>query len=270
MKTIIRIIKWLIPAIIVLLVVIIAGVYFFGGQILRIGIETAGTKALGVAVDVGGVDISIFKGKVGLKKVVIKNPTGYANENLLELGDGRVTANIRSMLSDTVQINEIKLDGMSLVIEQKGLSNNLNEIVKSISAKEKGTEKEASVPSGKKLHIDNLEITNTKVKVKLLPIPGKADTVTLNLAPIKMSNLGTDNKLNTGALVSKILLAIASGVAEQGAGVLPESVTKTMKSTLETTMGLGKAVTEEGGKILGAGKGVVDGFKGLLQPKKKE
>ena len=129
-------------------------------------------------------------------------------------------------------------------------------------------------PSGKKLQIDNLEITNTTVKVKLLPVPGKADTVTLQLAPIKMTNLGSDQKLDMAALSSKILAAIAQGIAEQGAGILPDDMVNTMKSTLAKTAELGKEAVKTG---MDLGKGAIKttedltkGLKGLLKPKEKQ
>lgn len=36
-----------------------------------------------------------------------------------------------------------------------------------------------------------------------------------------MTNLGTDQKLDTAGLSSKILVAITQGIAEQGADILP-------------------------------------------------
>jgi len=241
-----------------------------------VGIETAATEALSVGVNINDLDISILKGTVEIDGLIVKNPAGYAYEDLLKLGKGKVKAKISSLLGDTVIVKELKLDGVDLVIEQKALSNNLQDVVGSIGSKDKKrAEDEAEAePSGKKLQIDNLEITNIKVKVKLLPVPGKADTVTLNLAPIKMSNLGTDSKLSTGILASKIMLAITEGVAEQGVGVLPKEMVNTMKSALGKTIDLGKAAAEEGGKLIeegkDAGKGIIEGVKGLLKPKKEE
>ena len=177
------------------------------------------------------------------------------------------------MLGDTVQIREVKLDGINLVIEQKGLSNNLQDILKAIPSGSPGQRDEAAGP-GKKLRIDSLEITNVTVKVKLLPVPGKSDTVTLNLTPIRMTNLGSDDKMTVAKLTGKILLAIANGVAEPGAGRLPKDMTKAMEATLSKTIELGATATEEGKKLIeegtDAGKGLLEGFKGLLKAKKKE
>jgi hypothetical protein len=96
----------------------------------------------------------------------------------------------------------------------------------------------------------------------------------MKLDPIRMQNLGSDEPLDTAVLSAKIMTAIAGGVAKQGAGVLPEAMTDTMKATLNKTLGLGKTTAEGGKKLLkkgeDTGKGLLEGFKGLLSPKKEE
>ncbi|MFC1739496.1 hypothetical protein ACFL1G_10690, partial [Planctomycetota bacterium] len=164
------------------------------------------------------------------------------------------------------------------VIEQKGVtSNNLQDVINAIpksDAEEKPTAEEKPGKPAKKLHIDRLELKNITVKADLLPIPGKATTVTLNLDPIVMTDLGSDEKMDVAKLSGKILLAIATGVAKQGAGVLPEGMTDAMEATLSGVAEIGKAVGEEGKKVLEggaeAGKGVIEGLKGLLNTKKEE
>ncbi len=256
---------------IIVLVLVLCGVFYLSGEhLLKAGIETAGTKALGVAVEVGDVQLSIRKGMIGIRDLVVKNPPGYAHKELLVLGHGVIIADVKSLLSDVVRIRELKLENVNLTIEQKVLSNNLQDVIGSLKAKKD----EAGKPSGKKLRIDILEITGISVKVKLLPVPGKADTVILNLTPIRMKNLGSDDKLDTGILVSKIMLAITEGIAEQGVGVLPEQMVKTMRSTLDETLGVGKAAAEKGKEILDVGEdlgtGLIEGFKGLLKPKEEK
>jgi len=268
MKLPTKILNMVLLTVVVLVIILIAAFYLFGELALKLGIETAATRALNVGVYIDDVDLSVLAGRVEIDGLIVRNPPGYTYENLLELRDGSVTARVGSMLKDTVYIKQVKLDGVNLVIEQKPLSNNLQDVIKSLPAKEK------EEPSGKKLHIEELEITNIKVRAKLLPVPGKADTVTLELAPIRMSNLGTDDKLSTGRLANKIVLAIADGVARQGVGVLPNEIVNMMKTTLGTTIDLGKAATKEGGKLIETGKEVsdeiVEGFKGLIKPKKEK
>jgi len=283
MKSPLKIVYGILFVIIVLVIIIVALVHLFGDQAVKAGIETAATKTLNVAVGVGDVDMSIMGGKLGLQNLVIDNPPDYQHKKLLELKNAKVAVDIMSLLSNVVKIKEIKLDGANVVLEQKGLSNNIRDIMKSIPA---GGEQE-SEPSGKKLHIENLEITNTTVNVKLLPVPGKADTFILKLTPIKMTDLGGDNKLDTAKLSGKVLLAIVGGIAEQGAGLLPKDMVGSLTSELKRLESLAGTLLGQGGEILGirqssrtgkeaieagkdVGKTATGALKGLIKPKEEE
>ena len=253
--------------VLILVVVVVVAIGFFAEVILKTRIEAAASKALGVKVSIEDVDLSILGGKLGIENLVIDNPKDYEHDKLLELKDGKIAVAIKSLLWDVVKIREIKLDGMEVVLEQRGVSsNNLQDVIKSI--------KEHPKPSGKKLRIRTLEISNVTVKVKPLPIPGKVDTVPLKLKPIKMTNLGSDNKLDAAVLAGKILLALAQGIAEQGVGVLPEEIIGPLKGELKGLERLSEALLEEAGKILkeetDLGKELTEGLEGLLKPKKKK
>ncbi len=254
-------------AVAALVIVAIVGFYLFGNMLIRKAVVSEASKVLGVPVHLDDVKLSILKGSVELKGLVIENPAGYKNKNLLEMGDVRVGVNIGSLLSDTIKISEIKLDQTHLTIEQKGLSTNLQEILKNLPKGEKEKPEPQAKPQapGKKLVIDDLEITGTKVTVNMIPLKGETGNVTMNLDTIKMTNLGADNKLDIGTLVSKVLVAIAEGVAKQGTGLLPDSITGPMKDVLGQTGEMGKKILESGKD---AGSGVIEGFKGLLKPKK--
>lgn len=245
----------------------------FANYALKAGIEVAATKTLDVGVSVEEVDLSIMTGRLGISNLLINNPPGYQHDKLLELKDAQIEVNVKSLLGDVVNIRNIKLDGVDVVLEQRGVSsNNLQDVIKTISSGRKAKGK--SGKGGRKLHIDNLEISNITVKAKLLPVPGRADTITLKLDPIVMTNLGSDNKLDMAELSGRILLAIAGGVANKGTGILPKEMTGAMKLTLGTTIKLGKTATKGGEKILetgkDSGKGLVEGFKGLLEKPGKE
>ncbi|MHC4174423.1 MAG: DUF748 domain-containing protein [Planctomycetota bacterium] len=277
MKKALKNLRIILLVIVILVVAVVVVVDLFVDRVVKIGIEAAATKTLNVGVSVDKADLSIMGGKLALQNLLINNPPGYEHDKLLELKDAKIAVDIKSLLSDVVHIREIKLDGVDVVLEQRSISaNNLHDVIKAIPS---GPEVQGgSEAAGKKLHIDNLEISNVTVKIKLLPVIGKADTVTLKLSPIKMTNLGSDNKLDTAALSGKILLAIATGVAKQGVGVLPKEMVDTMKSTLSETIDVSKRAIEDGeeiGKELikdaeDIGRGITEGLKGLLKPKKEE
>ncbi len=270
MKNIGKLIRIILLVIIVLIVSVVIVVHFLGNSALKAAIETTATKTLNVGVSIDDMDFSILGGSVGFQNLVINNPPGYQHDKLLEVGDARIAVTVGSLLKDTVNVKEIMFDGVNVVIEQKGITNNLQQVINALPKAEQKPPTEAEAKPAKKLHIDNLEITNVTVKAKLLPVPGKKDTVTLKLNPIRMTDLGSDNKMDLAKLSGKVLLAIAAGVAEQGADVLPDDMINGMKSTLSKAKELGKTAAEEGKKLLeegkDAGKEITEGLKGLFKP----
>ena len=257
--------KWFLRILIVIVVLIVLAIVVFlvaGDQLIKAGVEKGASSALKVPVELGSIHLSVLGGKVELQNLAVHNPTGYEIPTLLKLGDGKVKVTIGSLMSDKVNIDYITLDNVEVSIEQKGLSTNLNDILKALP--KSGEQPSAQQTPGKKLVIKTLDINNVNVTVKLLPIPGKMDKVTLKLAPIRMTDLGTDNKMDMATLSSKILVAIAEGIAKQGTGLLPSDITGPLKSGLggvehllqgagTQAGGMGKGLLESGKK---AGKGV--------------
>ena len=274
MKKVCKILRTVLLVIVVLVICAAVLIHLFGNSALKAGIETAASKTLKVAVSIDKIGFSILGGSVSFQGLVVDNPPGYQHDKLLEVGSAKIAVSIGSLLEDTINIKEIKFDGVNVTIEQKGLtSNNLQDIINALpKSEDKPEDATATEKPAKKLHIDNLEITNVTVKAKLLPIPGKADTVTIKLNPIRMTDLGSDEKMDVAMLSSKILLAIATGVAEQGAGKLPKGMTDGMNDALGKVTELGQTAAEESKKLLeggkDAGEDIIKGLKGLFKPKK--
>jgi hypothetical protein len=197
----------------------------------------------------------------------IDNPEGYKHPTFMKLGRAYVDLNVPSIMSDTIEMDTIQLDDIHLVIEQKGTTNNLKQILNNLpksedTVSEAKPETDEEAAGKKNLRIKVLEINNIEVKAKLLPVPGRADTVTLRLKPIRLENLGTKEKINSADLTAKILKAIAKGIAEQGGEVLPtdminsigDELSKHGEALLKGTQDLGKSATD-------AVKGIGDLFK---------
>ncbi len=279
-------IKFIAIGIVVLVVGLVVFLQLFGGRLVKIGVEKGAASALKVGVSLDDASLSILAGSVELKGLVVDNPEGYQHEHLLELGSAKVDVGLGSLMSDTVNIEKIHFDEMTVVIEQKGLTNNLQEILKSLPTSEETEEPAKDEPAkdekaGKNLLISDLNISGVTVKVKLLPIQGQADTVTIKLAPIVMKDLGTGEKMDIAKLTGILLTAIAKGVAQQGADVLPAVITDSISGALElsgevleggvkvleTGVEAGKGVLDAGKEI---GEGIGEGLKGLLGGGKKD
>jgi hypothetical protein len=255
----------LIVVIVMVAVILLTVVLFntFGNKAIKLGIERGGSMATKTDVTVQSVDLMLLRGKFEMTGLNVKNPAGYKHTDFMNLGKAFVELNIRSLTTDTIEINKVQLDNIQLTLEQKTLTqSNLNEILNNLPKSEKTTE-----TSGKKVVIKELVINSVEVKAKLLPIPGKADTVTIKLDPIVMNDLG-DKPINTAELTAKILKAIAAGVAKQGKDLLPLDMVGSIGGQLSET---GKQAIEAGQKALEgageAGKQIGDTLKGIFQKK---
>lgn len=278
------IIRPILLTIIILLLVFSLTLEFFGGKAIRLGVETAGSKTLKVKVTVEDIKLSPLAGSLSIQNLVVANPEGYQNPTLLELGSVKVNLQTTSLLSKIVNIEEIKLDGMVLTIEQKGTTNNLKQILDSLpKAEDKPTDKDPEEKTkdkkpGKKLHIDTLEITNVTIRAKLLPVPGKSGTIEFTLPPIKMTDIGGKDEEPVGMaeLIRKIMDAIVEAVAKNGTKFLPEDITgpmgdflgKTSEQLKDLSDGTSDATKEAIEKTKDLGKDLTEGLKGLF--KKKE
>jgi hypothetical protein len=267
MRKLIKAILFLVVVLIVLALAGVVGVILFADRAVQTAVETAGTKTLNVRVDVGGANASLLAGVVGLHGIAVANPPGYQGPALLTLQQVDIQADTGSLLSKQVLIKDMKLDHMEVFVEQKALQNNLYEVIKPL--------REPRPATGRTLVIDNLEITNITVHANLTGIPGQSPKTEFTLGAIRMVELGRHEKMDTAVLISKILLAVAAGIAEQGSGILPQETVGDLSSILDKAIDIGKIIFGPGGKTPDGqqqdslGKSVTDGIKDLLGGKKE-
>ena len=250
----IKAVKIVMFVIVVLIVGLAVLVGLFGKKAMKTGVEIGATKALKVPVTVEGTSLSILAGSAGVKNLVVANPPGYQNKTMLELGDARVDLELGSVLTDTVRIDDILLENVTVTLEQKGLTNNIQEVLNGMSGEAPKPKPQKEEKPSKDLLIKHLLISDVAVKVKLLPVPGKSDTITMKLAPIEMNDVGSKDKVDVAVLSSKVLLAIIGGIAQQGVGILPEDIIGPLGDTLKGLGAAAQTVLKETGKVLEGGK----------------
>jgi hypothetical protein len=268
MRKLIRAILFVITLVVVLAVAGLVVAILFTDKAVKTVVEKAGTKTLNVPVWVGRANASLLSGDVRLQDITIANPPGYEGAALVKLQRVDLQADVGSVLGKQVLIKDMKLQNMEVFIEQKGLQNNLYQVIKPL--------REPHEPTGKGLVIDNLEITNVTVHAGLTALPGQTPGVDLKLASIRMVDVGRNEKVDTAVLISKILLAVAAGIAEQGGGILPKETIGDLGSILDKAIDIGKIIfgpgdkTQEGQQKDSLGKSAIDGIKDLFGGKKEQ
>ena len=101
---------------IVLITLIVGGIYFFAefkaDDIAKNIIESEATKAAEREVKIDSLKIDFLKEQVTLKNITIKNNDGFPGD-LLKIKDVKIITNLKSVMSDTVEIKLVDLNGIN-------------------------------------------------------------------------------------------------------------------------------------------------------------
>ena len=101
---------------IILITLIVGGVYFFAefkaDDIAKNIIESEATKAAEREVKIDNLKIDFLKEQVTLKNITIKNNDGFPGD-LLKIKDIKIITNLKSVISDTVEIKLVDLNGIN-------------------------------------------------------------------------------------------------------------------------------------------------------------
>jgi len=273
--------RFLIPLLLVgLLVVVLLVGFIFLDTIAKTAIETVGSNMMGVPTTVDSVSLSPFGGSAGVKGLTIGNPPGYETPHFMAIGSAGSAFKLGDLTADTITVDQIRVDGMSVNLEKKEGGDSNYEVI--LENMKKGEEQEEPPPDepGKRFVVKEVVLTDIRVRADLVVAGKPVEEITLKISEIRLEDVGSDTE--GGALASQlmgtIVKATLQAIVTQGADVLPGAIVGTLKVGLE---GLGKlgvkgvrVVGEAGGKAVdvvgGAAKGIGDAVGGLFGGKKDE
>jgi hypothetical protein len=271
MRRLLKLILSIITVLAVLAIIGVVAVALLADRAVKAAVESGGAKTLKVPVTVGAADASILGGSIDLQNLAVANPQGYDGPSLLTLKKVDVAADTGTLFGSQIVVKTMALDQMEVFVEQKGLKNNLYEVIQPL--------RQPREPSGKSLVIDKLTISNILVHISLPSLPGQeAQTVDVKVAPITMTELGRNERMDTPILISKVLLAVAQGIAEQTGDILPKETLSDISGVIDKAVDIGRILfgdkktdgqTEQKSGGGDAGKTITEGIKDILGGKKK-
>lgn len=268
--------------VILLVLVLIVAVWFSMDGILRSEIQSRATAALGTKTTLAGVHLSILGGSLTLTGLTVDNLKGYTAPHLLTMQSCGATVNLHSLLTNTVVIKLITIEGLHISVDQSGLSNNLMAEINHLKNQQSATPaaKPAAKPAttakssgGKALAITKVVLLNTVVRLDTSLLPGQKGVPIVITLPRMVLNEPTNpngRPLRMAGLIEQILVEVAKSLANNPA--IPNAVRTTL-SAATTFIGSGagtllqgadKAVTgaaDSLGHLFGAGTGGTNGGK---------
>ena len=265
----------------VLVGAIVVAFFIFMDWILSTGIREVAPKFTGTEVLLESAKLSPVNGSIVLRGFAICNPKGYNGKTALQFDVLTVDADLKSLTTDKIIINEIRIIKPAITWERGLTGSNLGEIQENIEKmakpdKNAPAEAEAEAKAGKQVVIRRLVIENARLYVG---IKGAGANVPILLPTITLTDIGENKASTVGEATSyiynELILAVVDTASKSGGEAaamaadvgqqLLESAGDAVKniggSALETLEKSGETAAET---VIDAGDKLVKGVGGAL------
>ncbi|HUG11848.1 MAG TPA: hypothetical protein VMM36_12585 [Opitutaceae bacterium] len=165
--------------ILIIIVLLALGTFFFLGSALSTAVTSAvnsiAPQVTGTKVTLGSALISPFNGTGSLNDLYVGNPEGFSDGKAFSCGKAHVNVRIRSVLSDTIVIEEVIIEAPEFVYESKITSSNIGKILDNVNKFVGTSEPAAQTEGGKKIEIKRFVLEGAVVSVSAagmtMPVP---------------------------------------------------------------------------------------------------
>ncbi len=209
------------------------------------GIETMGSRILGVPVTLEDADVTLLSGTsmhAGLTGLVVNNPEGYETAFAVSLPEIRIKVDWNSLLTDTVIVEEVRIVKPAMTFEWSLRGSNLGTIHENVKRntgsgsddddQEKDAKPEERQEFDKSVHIKKVTVKDALINVSL--VGGQSEVTQLPLPDLELRDIGNPSGGTTFSQASAVIFeqiydAIDKAVMKPGI-LLPQGVKQLGKS----------------------------------------
>ena len=198
--------------------------YFLLPPAAKNAIESGTHSALGTQTELDTIKAGFGLGStsMGIAGFTAQQPTGFEGPAFLEIGEIDVAVKTFSVLSDTVRVPEVTLDGLRLRLVQNGTESNFLQVYSHLQTLMEGSgetpeAQEADGGSGKAIEIGVVKVSGVAADFDLTGIPGIAKSYSFELPAfeIDLSQAANEQRLES---VEQATAHMLSKVIEQAVG----------------------------------------------------
>ncbi len=235
------------------LVIIIGAAYYLTPSlesIVKTLVNKYGSEITGTEVKLEGFKLSLTNGEGSISGLTVANPQNYKSPYIISLGGVSVKIDLKSLTTDTIIINEIKVDKPVITYEMLSLTQNnikqlLDNINKNTASAEKSeadaakaeTSDKADKAAGKKVIIKLVSINEGELQA-VTPLQSEKSSLDVKLPSIQLKDIGADKKDgesiagSISKILSKILNTASQTVVKSGLGDLKNVAQESMDSVV--------------------------------------
>jgi hypothetical protein len=184
-----------------------------GDAIVASAIETYGSAATGTSVSVGGVALSLTRGRGDVKGLTIGNPPGYSGASFLEIDDITLVLDLGSLSGRVPVVKEVLVDAAHLNAEQHGQATNLTDLEHRVNAPS-SVSKPATPKDEGRIIVDRFRLTHGRVTLTsdLLKRPEEIELADVAVDGIGRTAGGVTYEQAAEAMLDPILRATRNAV----------------------------------------------------------
>ncbi len=258
--------KKLLLIIVLIIVALLVAVYFSMDILIKEAVQKYVPPITKTDIQVSSVHTSFFDGEFKVKGLAIGNPSGFSTPNAFTLGEIEVSMSMKSLFSDVIRIQKIKIDKAVATVEISKSGTNIGAINKNIndylknhqSADQPKPTADKESKKTKKVVIKELTIQNSSIQLassltksqKMMEIP---------LPVIQLKNIGEDKNPMT---MDQAFALILSTFSQQSMQTLVQNA----RNLLPDLQGEISQIQDQ----INAAKGKINTFKGEVEAAKQQ
>ena len=222
-------IKHILIGLVAVVVIAVIAVVICLESIVKTAVHKYGSEVVGTDVRLQGFSLNLLKGTASVEGLTVANPEKYHSPYLFNLGGISVKIDTKSVLTDTIIIDDITVSKPVITYEMLSLNqNNIKQIQENVTkntaktasasaTKEKAaSEEEKPAAPGKKVIIRKLTIAEGELQA-VTTLQGKDNTIQVKLPSIVLNDIGADKSgkgQSIAASISKIMSKILNTATE--------------------------------------------------------
>ena len=239
-------IKHIFFAVVVIIFIGAAAAVLFMENIVKTTVNKYGSEIIGTKVELQGFSLNPLNGTASIRDFTVANPKNYQTPYLFRLGGISIKVDMKSVLSDTIIIEDITVSKPVITYEMLSLNqNNIKQIQENITKNTTSEKKEApkeetksSSSEAKKVIIRKLTIAEGELQA-LTSAQKDAAKIDVKLPSITLTNIG-ENKNNQGesiaSSISKIITKILNTATQTVVKNNLSDLKKVAKENLNTAV----------------------------------
>ena len=258
-----KILKYTLLTLLALIVIVLVAGWLYLEPMVKGVVHKFGTQIVGTEVNLAGFSLHPLDSELEISGFTVANPEGYETPNLLSLGNIFVKVDPKSVLSDTIVVEEVRILKPELTYEMPNFStSNVQQLQENVarntakSGEAKPVEAKAEEPAAtesapaKKVIIRKVTVAGGSLSA-MTPLQKNTGALTLEMPAIELTDIGDESKSmsiseSVTVIFNKILFN-ATSVVTKALGNVSDMAQKAANKAVDQVK---DSVKEEAGGLL--------------------